>query len=171
MIPVLKTERLVLRGFTWADFPAFADMWQSKLVAKNIPFAPLPRDITWSRMNLNTYRWVKYGFGSFAVADHDGEFLGTVSFFRAGRGLGSDFDAAIECGWVFAEQAHGRGIASEAVQRGHEWLDAQPFGGCNVCMMDAGHAASIRVGEKAGYTKLRVDEDEYGPVQLMVRQA
>ena len=62
-----------------------------------------------------------------------------------------------------------KGFATEALRLGHRWLAAQSFGGRTVCMMDPKHKASIRVAEKCGYGLLRIDRDEWGPLQLMER--
>jgi len=170
MIPVLKSERLILRGFTWADFPSYAEMWADASLAPLIPFAPLQASDAWAQFNLNVYAWACTGMGSFAVVDHGGVFLGTILFFRnPNAGYSEEYDRSIQAGWVFANAARGRGIASEAVEMGHCWLDSQPFGGVTVCGMDPGHGASIRVAEKAGYKLMGQDSDEWGAVQMMKR--
>lgn len=159
----------MLRGFTWADFPAFAAMWQEPEVARFIPFAPISPSTNQARFNGNCSAWVHRGFGNWAVMDQDGGFLGTTGFFRNAAGLGADYDTSIQAGWVFSARSHGKGYATEAVMLAHGWLDQQPFGGRSVCGMDANHAGSIRVAEKAGYTLLRLASNEWGDVQLMER--
>ena len=166
MIPVLKGKNITLRGFTWADFPAFADMWQEPEVAQFIPFAPVEVSQSWSRFNGNSYRWATQGFGNWAVVDAKGVFLGTTGFFRRD---GANPASALESGWVFAGHSHGRGVASEAAILSHNWLDQQPFGGASGCMMAPDHTASIRVAEKAGYQLVKIDEDQWGSVQIMER--
>ena len=170
MIPVLASDRLILRGFTWADFPAFAAMWDDPDLAPFIPFAPVAADVSWGRFNMNSYRWVRDGFGNWAVVGRDGAFLGTTGFFRnPTAGLGAEYDAAIQSGWVFARAARGRGLATEAVALAHAWMDAQPFGGATVCGMDAAHKGSIRVAEKVGYWFRELRTDEFGTTQTMKR--
>lgn len=170
MIPVLNSERLTLRGFTWADFPAFAEMWANPALAPFIPFAPVAKEQSWARFNGNCYAWVRRGFGNWAVVDPTGQFLGVTGFFRnVTAGMGAEYNASIQSGWVFAKAARGRGLASEAVALTHRWIDQQPFGGVTVCGMDPGHAASIRVAEKIGYEVLDLVEDEWGATQTMRR--
>ena len=144
-------------------------MWQEPEVAEFIPFAPVKPEQSWARFNGNNYRWVKDGYGGWAVVGGAGGFLGTLTFFRKPGGYGEDYDSAIQAGWVFAARSHGRGYASEATKLAHGWLDAEPFGGRSVCGMDPANAASIRVAEKSGYRFLRHSEDAYGAVQLMER--
>ena len=169
MIPVLRSERLILRGFTWADFAAFAEMWGDPAIAERIPFAPIAPQDLWARFNENVLSWVLKGYGSFVVADNSGVFLGTVSFFQGNPGYGPDYDDAIQAGWVFAKASHGKGIATEAVKMAHGWFDDQEFSGRTVCGMDLDHAASIRVAEKCRYRRLRQMSDEFGGSQLMER--
>ena len=170
MIPVLKGERVILRGFTWADFPAFGAMWNDSALTKFIPFAPVALPESWARLNGNSYRWVRCGFGNWAVVDHDGVFLGTTDFFNSPASGSEDQDeTGIMSGWVFAKAARGCGIASEAVSLNHDWLDAQSVGSVTYCGMDVRHAASIRVAEKVGYQVHREFEDENGTGQIMRR--
>ncbi|MGB3313766.1 MAG: GNAT family N-acetyltransferase [Albidovulum sp.] len=170
MIPVLTGERVLLRGLDWADFEDFATLWGDPALKRFLPFAPVARDECWVRMNRIAWHWAHYGFGNFAVvAREDGAFLGQIGLFHVMRGIGEDFDAAPEAGWVLNAAARGRGLASEAAEIVHRWFDSQRFGGRTVCMMDVDHAGSIRVAEKCGYRLLRLDEDEWGPLQLMER--
>jgi len=169
MIPVLRGPRVTLRGFTWADFPAFAEMWQEPEVAAYIPFAPIAPSRNWARFNINCSNWVSKGYGGWAVVDGVGQFLGTIGLFNGAGSYGDDYDNAIQAGWVFATHSHGRGYASEAAGLAHGWLDHQHFGGRSVCGMDPVHVGSIRVAEKTGYRLLRLSEDKWGKVQLMER--
>ena len=166
MIPILRGKDVKLRGFTWADFSAFAAMWQEAEVARHIPFAPVIPSQSWARFNGNNYRWAVHGFGNWAVVGRDGEFLGTTGFFQRD---GSDENTVLESGWVFASAVHGQGFGSEALQLSHEWLDRQLFGARSVCMMDPDHTASIRVAEKVGYTLLRIADDPSGKARIMER--
>jgi len=155
-----------LRGFTWADFAPFAAMWQEAEVAKFIPFAPISPSQNWARFNGNCSAWVRRGFGSWAVMDADGEFLGTTGFFLRNP---TDTGSVIETGWVFAAVGHGKGYATEAAKLAHGWLDQQAFGSFSTCMMGPEHGASIRVAEKVGYQVARRETDQWGEVQIMQR--
>jgi len=166
MIPVLRGPRVTLRGFTWADFAAFAAMWQEPEVAKFIPFAPVAPSQSWARFNGNCSAWVRRGFGNWAVIDEDGDFLGTTGFFLRRP---TDAGSVIEAGWVFATAGHGKGYAAEAAGLAHDWLDEQAFGGVSTCMMGPQHRASIRVAEKLGYQAERLETDQWGDVQIMQR--
>jgi RimJ/RimL family protein N-acetyltransferase len=48
MVPVIETERLVLRGFERADFPAYAALWQAPEVVRFISKAPRPVGECWA---------------------------------------------------------------------------------------------------------------------------
>ena len=172
MIPVLKGEGVILRGMTWADFPAFADMWAAPELERFLPFAPIERRECWARMNRIAWHWAHYGFGNFAIAGRqDGLFLGQVGIFHAARGAGDDADTVPEVGWGLTGTAQGRGLAGEAAELLHRWFDAQPFGGRTLCKMDPAHSGSVRLAQKCGYQVLRQDKDQWGALQVMERRA
>jgi RimJ/RimL family protein N-acetyltransferase len=83
--------------------------------------------------------------------------------------MGAEYDRRVQSGWVFARAARGRGVASEAVQMAHDWLDAQSFGGVTVCGMAVANKASIRVAEKVGYRLWERQISDSGDGQTMKR--
>lgn len=170
-IPELQTGRLVLRGMTKADFSAFAAIWQEPEVVRFIGGKPRSEAESWASFLRIAGSWAIEGFGQWAITRKaDGGFLGQVGFFNAMRGIGADFDAAPEAGWVVSTAAHGQGYGLEAVTAAHDWFDAQRFGGRSHAMIEIGHAASFAVAERLGYLPLRETEDEGDRVMLMVRQ-
>jgi RimJ/RimL family protein N-acetyltransferase len=48
-VPVVETERLILRGHTLDDFPAFAAMWADPAVTRFIGGAPLSQEESWGK--------------------------------------------------------------------------------------------------------------------------
>ena len=171
MIYQLETERLILRPPVEGDLDAFAKMWADAETLKHIPIDPNTRGQSWGGLMRIAGCWALKGYGQWMVLDKtSGEFLGTAGFFDAMRDLGPDFDAHREAGWVFTPEASGKGFATEALQAALGWMDRQGFGNKTVCMMGAGHGASIRVAEKCGYLLLREAQDEHGPVRLMARE-
>lgn len=170
MIPVIETERLVLRAMVRADFAAFAAIWQEPAVVRFIGNKPRPDSESWGVFLRIAGSWAIEGFGQWAITrKSDGAFLGQTGFFNAMRGLGEDFDAAPEAGWVLTGAAQGQGYGPEAVAAVHRWFDGQPFGGRSNCMIELGHAASFRIAERLGYRPMRECEDMGDKVMLMSR--
>jgi RimJ/RimL family protein N-acetyltransferase len=172
MIPVIETERLILRGMAKADFPAFAAIWQEPEVVRFIGGKPRPQSESWGVFLKVAGNWAVEGFGQWAITRRDdGAFLGQTGFFTGMRGIGEDFDAAPEAGWVLTAAAHGKGYGREAVTAAHRWFDAQEFGGISHAMIEVGHEASFAIARALGYQPMRESEDLGDPVMLMRRVA
>jgi len=169
-VPVLTTGRLVLRGFALADFPAYAALWADPAVVRYILPGPRAEGESWRVFQGIVGGWALLGHGQWAVAEREtGRVVGHTGFFRAMRGLGADFDAAPECGWVFGRDVWGRGYAAEAVGAAHGWFDGSGHGPASVAMIEAGHAGSERIAASLGYRALRTVTVSDTPVALFRR--
>lgn len=156
MIPVIETERLRLRGFGKADFPAYAAIWQEPEVVRFTGGAPRTLPESWGRFLNTAGHWAVEGFGQWAITRRqDGALIGQTGFFHAMRGIGADFDAAPEAGWVLSASAHGKGYGREAVAAAHRWFDARTFGGVSHAMIEVGHDASFALAARLGYRPTR----------------
>ena len=113
--------------------------------------------------------WTISGYGTWLVFEKTGAFVGVVGFIDALRGYGPDFDDYLELSYVLGPAHNGKGYATEASLAALGWMERQSFGSHTVCLIGEGHAASIRVAEKCGYTPLRETKDEYGAIRLMIR--
>nr|WP_255682241.1 GNAT family N-acetyltransferase [Luteimonas sp. BDR2-5] len=143
-----------MRPHQIGDFAAIHAMLSDPQVVRHIAPAPPPEEDVWNRLLRYIGHWQAFGYGIFAVTGRDsGRFLGGAGFADFHRGLGPDFDRSPEASWVFAREAQGRGIASEAATAMHAWFDAQPFGGRSVCIIDPDNAASRRLAARLGYVE------------------
>jgi RimJ/RimL family protein N-acetyltransferase len=92
------------------------------------------------------------GFGYWAVELKGGaQFVGDVGFANWQRDITPPLGGMPEAGWVFSPAAHGRGIATEAVQAAVAWGDQHLGGKTTTCIVGVENSASIRVAEKTGY--------------------
>ncbi len=150
----IETERLLLRPHAIEDFDALRAMIRDPEVMRHITSSlPSDEDI-WNRLLRYIGHWTAFGFGIFAVIEREtGRCIGGAGFADFRRGLGDAFAASPEGAWVFARDAHGRGIAFEATQAMHTWFDAQPFGGRSVCIIDPDNAPSRRLAARLGYVE------------------
>lgn len=155
----IETGRLLLRPHAIEDFDALRAMIRDPEVMRHITsIVPSDEDI-WNRLLRYIGHWTAFGFGIFAVIEREtGRCIGGAGFADFHRGLGNAFAASPEGAWVFAREAHGRGLASEATQAMHDWFDAQPFGGRSVCIINPDNTPSRRLAARLGYV-------ETGPTQ------
>jgi len=148
----LETPRLRLRPFQRQDFPAYLAMWSDPEVTRFIGGKPFSRAEAWSRFVRLAGFWQMLGFGTFGVWDAaTGAHLGEVGFHDMKRDLTPNLDGTMETGWSFRPEAHGRGIATEAVTALLAWADARSHDKRITCFIDPDNQASLRVAEKTGF--------------------
>lgn len=152
IIPVLETQRLILRGHQVEDFNDSADMWADPLVVAHISGVPSTKGQSWDRFLRYAGLWCQLGFGYWVVeTKSDDRFVGEVGFANYKRDTSPCIEDLPEAGWVLTSEAHGQGFATEAVTRILEWADSQLNFEKTVCLFDPAHAASIAVADKVGY--------------------
>lgn len=149
---VLETERLILRPHVLQDFDDVAALWADPEVVKFISATASSREQSWARLLRYIGHWQALGFGYWAVLDRaDGAFLGEVGFASYQRAVEPPLPQVPEAGWVLASRAHGRGVATEAVRRIHQWADEVRQWPQTTCILDEAHTASLNVACKLGY--------------------
>lgn len=173
MIPDVHSTNLLLRRMVEADFDRFCAIWDDPSVLRFTLKVPRGRDGHRVSFLRNAVSWAQRGFGQWAVcrADAPGRMIGQTGFFHATRGLGADFDAAPESGWVLGAEAQGQGVGTEAVVAAHRWFDAQPFGGRSHAIIDIGHRASERLAARMGYALVRTAEYGGAMIGIYARDA
>ena len=124
LVPTLETKRLLLRGHRNDDFRDSAAMWADKQVVAHISGVPFTEEQSWSRLLRYTGHWQHLGFGYWVVASRDdGSFLGEVGFADYRRDTEPSLAGKPEAGWVLKSDAHGKGIATEAITAMFQWAD------------------------------------------------
>jgi RimJ/RimL family protein N-acetyltransferase len=150
---VFETERLRLRPHTAADQGDLAAMWGDERVARHIGGRVSTTQESWARLLRYAGLWPLLGYGYWAVEERaTGRFVGDVGLADFRREMTPPLRSP-EAGWVLAPWAHGRGFATEAVRAVLAWSDEHLQSASTVCIIDAGHAASIRVAVKCGYVE------------------
>ena len=153
MIPVIETERLILRAHTRDDFDATAAMWADCDVARYIGGKPSTREESWQRLTRYPGHWALMGFGFWLIEEKATKrFVGEAGFGDFKRDIDPPMGVP-EQGWALASWAHGKGYASEAVTAQIAWAKAHfgqvPF----YCMISPENGPSIRVAERHGYSE------------------
>jgi RimJ/RimL family protein N-acetyltransferase len=106
-IPLIETERLVLRAPRLEDFEPYAEFFAS---ARSIyEDGPLGRAQAWKEFASGTGQWSLRGYGAWSVEDRaSGAYVGEAGLFHHAH-----YPEA-EIGWMLLERAEGKGFAYEA---------------------------------------------------------
>lgn len=164
-IPIIETERLVLREFrNKTDFEPYAYFYASDLT--KFYGGPLDRSAAWRAAAAMMGHWVIRGYGAWAVEEKlTGDFCGIVGlWFPEGW-------PEREITWGIVECKQGMGFAAEAAIRSrayaYEILGWDKVFSC----IAAENTASIRLAEKLGATLDREIEHETRGNILVFRHA
>lgn len=168
-VPNINTARLTLRAMRPEDFDRFAEIWAMPDVVRHIGGKPRDRAEAWNAFLRNAGHWQMTGFGQWAVVEQRSrQMIGQVGFFYGTRGLGPDFDAFPEAGWVLAPRAQGNGLGAEAAEAAHDWFD-RVIPGPLVVQIAAANTRSVEIAERLGYRPMRKVDDADDPVILLRR--
>ena len=154
-VPVIRTARLVLRGHSREDFPAFAAMRADPAVMRFIGKGEvLAEEDAWLRFLSTIGHWELLGYGTWAVEEKaTARLIGGIGYADKRRPAEHPASGAPEMGWSFASDLHGRGFATEALQAALAW-GAQHFGPTRaVCVISDDNAASLRLAERHGFRR------------------
>lgn len=145
-IPVLRTERLILRAFREDDLDAFAAMSADPEVMRFIGSGEtVDRNGSWRTMAGFNGHWSLRGIGMWAVErQSDGAFLGRVGLHHP------PYWPALECGWVLALGAWGQGYASEAARAALGFARRARPGARLVSYIRPGNRRSVKVALALG---------------------
>ncbi len=150
--PILTTDRLLLRGHRAEDFQAMRRLDTDPVAVRTIFHQPLSAEESWARLLRFAGHWTLLGYGLLLVEDRaTGKVIGQVGAADFHRGLGADFDGAPEYGWIFAQEVHGRGYATEAMRAAIGWMEAKRGRERTVCIIDPANGPSLRVAAKLGF--------------------
>jgi RimJ/RimL family protein N-acetyltransferase len=170
-VPVLATERLVLRAHTAQDLDAAFALWSHPMVAQNITGNPAKRQDTWFRILRYAGLWPLLGYGYWAVEEKaTGRFVGDVGFADFQREIEPSLAGIPEAGWVLDPAFHGKGYATEAVFAALAWLDRHTTYP-SACIITPTNTASLRVADKCGYHETARTTFNDRPMLMLRREA
>jgi RimJ/RimL family protein N-acetyltransferase len=169
-VPVLETDRLVLRGHALSDFDECAAMWADSIVTRHIGGRPFTGEEVWTKLLRYVGHWALLGFGYWVVHERaTNRFVGEVGLADFRREIEPSFGGAPEMGWALASWAHGKGFATEAVRGVLSWSDERLSASRTVCIIDPGNVASVHVAEKCGYRRVTETTYKGAPIFLFER--
>jgi len=153
-VPVLETERLRLRGFREGDLAAQAAAMADPEVVRHLGGTPFSREDSWRRILAGTALWELLGYGYWALERReDGAYLGQIGFADFKRDMVPNIEGVPEMGWILAPHAQGQGYAAEAVAAALAWADEALKGRDIAAIISHANAPSIRLAEKAGFSR------------------
>ena len=172
LVPTLTSERLILRGHRREDLSEATAMWADANVTRHIGGRPFSEEEVWGKLLRHVGHWAVTGFGYWVVRERDtGVFVGEAGFADFRRELDPPLGGAPEVGWALAAHAHGKGYATEAVQRALQWSDARFGNAKTVCLIAPANVASARVADKCGYRLARRTTYKHEAIDLYERGA
>ena len=171
LVPEIETPRLRLRALAEEDLQVWSQVTSDPEVTRYLGATTLSREETWRRLLATAGSWAMLGYGYWAVENKDDRrMIGHVGFADFKRDLTPSIEGLPEMGWVFARDAQGRGYASEAVAAGLQWADRELAGQTLTAIIHPENAASIRVGEKAGFGEPVETRYREEPILIFYRQ-
>jgi RimJ/RimL family protein N-acetyltransferase len=169
-VPVIESQRLIMRGHRRNNFADCVMMWADPRVTRYIGGKPLAAEEVWARILRYAGLWSLLGFGYWVIVDKvSGRFVGEVGFADFKRSIEPPFGTAPEIGWALAPWAHGAGLATEAVRAAVAWGDGNLGPVRTVCLIQPDNIASIRVAEKCGYREFQRTTYKDRPTMLFQR--
>jgi RimJ/RimL family protein N-acetyltransferase len=148
-IPVLETERLVMRAMQIGDAPDLALIHGDPEVVRFIggkTDATLPG--AYDKILFYLGHWALHGCGKWAVVEKaSGRVVGRTGF------LDSPYEwPGLELGWTFARDCWGKGYATESARAARDWGFERLGVERILSMIDPANSASQHVAQRIGET-------------------
>lgn len=160
-VPVIETERLILRAPRMADWPAYEAVFTTDRA--RYMGGPFTAAEAFNDFAQAVSSWLLRGAGAWTItAKGSDDALGWLYLWQEWS------DPEPEMGWVLVETAEGRGYAIEAA-RAVLPLALRLYGpGGFVSYIDDGNDASVRLAEKLGARRDPAAEAALGEPGLMI---
>jgi RimJ/RimL family protein N-acetyltransferase len=157
-VPILTTDRLLLRPLEESDLDAYAAMVADPEVVRYLGAEPLTRDEAWRQMALFLGHERLRGWSNNAVVERGTDrLLGRCGLWRPEGWPG------LEGGWVMARDAWGRGYATEAAVAWRDWAFHELGADELISVIHADNARSAAVARRIGHEPLRETEVHGNP--------
>jgi RimJ/RimL family protein N-acetyltransferase len=160
-MPVLTTERLVLRPFEEGDLDEYAAIVADPEVARYLGSEPMDRVEAWRSMAVFLGHERLRGWTNNAVVETaTGRLLGRCGLWQPEGWPG------LEVGWVLGRFGWGQGFATEAAMAWRDWAFEVLGAAELVSVIHRDNRRSIAVAERIGHTMMRAIEMKGAPCLL-----
>ncbi len=161
VVPVIETERLVLRGWRESDFEEHAAMCADP-EAQRFLGGPLDRGASWRSMAQHAGHWTLRGYGNWALERRsDGRLIGRAGLWNPEGWFG------VEVGWRLARDVWGQGYATEAARASVAWAWSSLDVARLISVVNPENVASMAVAERLGMRRGRLAAVAGTPVVIM----
>lgn len=151
-IPVIETERLILREHRADDLDAYTALWSDADVVRYIGGQPLDRQECWARILRFRGMWEVIGLGFWIIEERQtGRLIGEAGVMDKKRLIEPPLDGTIEAGWAFLPSAQGRGLATETMRAVLDWADRSYPTMPQSCIISEGNTPSMRLATRLGF--------------------
>lgn len=156
-MPVIETERLVMRGFAERDTEPLYQLLQDPDVVRYIGDRRVPtRQEIWRGIAGYVGHWALRGYGLWAVDDRaSGELVGRIGILNPLDWPGPEIAYTIGKAWW------GRGLATEGARAARDWAFQNRDFAELISLIDPANTASIAVATRLGETP-KGDYDLWG---------
>jgi RimJ/RimL family protein N-acetyltransferase len=157
-IPVIETERLILREPREADFAqmlAFNDSPRSAILG-----GPIERRWVWRGLLANVGHWVWRRYGFYSVDTRDGTFVGRIGV------IFHDEWPEPELAWHLYDGAEGKGYGREAAAAARNDYYRRIARAPLISMIDVDNTRSKALALRLGATLERTETDGRGPFHV-----
>lgn len=154
-VPILTTERLILRGQRMEDFPSYAAMWATENVTRFIGGKPQTEEEAWARFLRIAGQWQMLGYGFWTIeVKAGGKRIGEAGFVEGRREIEPSLKGMPEIGWGIHPEEQGKGYALEAATAALNW-GIEHFKGQPIrCIIAPENTPSLKLAEKLGFREL-----------------
>ncbi len=145
-VPVLESERLILRGWTLDDTGPMAEFYADEPLSR---FGGGPGDAgdAWRRCAREAGHWALRGYGIWVLEEKtSGDMIGWTGLWHPG-----DWPE-LEIGWALFRRFHGKGYATEGARRARDHAYGEMGRTTLVSYIAPENAPSQRVAERLGAT-------------------
>ena len=142
-IPVLETERLIMRGFGGQDVEPMSRFFASE--ESRFYGGPLDKGQAWRRLATYAGQWQLHGHGEWAIE------LKQTGAFAGFCGPWSPPDLPEpEIAWALLPEFYGKGYAAEAARRAIQFVYDDLKWPTVMSLIEANNLPSIRLAERLG---------------------
>ena len=151
-VPVLETDRMILRGHRPDDFDALHATWSDPDVLRFLGITSQSTQDSQSRLLRYIGHWAAYGWGYWLAKDKaSGLYVGDIGLGWHRRAIVPEIDTMPEIGWVLSVRFHGKGYATEGATAARDWADRHLDAAQTCAIFHPDNTPSMRIAEKLGY--------------------